>query len=178
MDRTLIFLLDRSGSMEICRDDTIGGFNAFVSDQKTLGGKLTLVQFDHEINTIFENTTLGDVAPLTTDTFQPRGSTALMDAIGQTIKKNTAKNDVVFIIQTDGAENSSHKYTKEHIKDLIEQKTKDGWTFIYLGANQDAFAEAGSMGIAPCATLHYDVTRTPEAFRQLSQTVSQQASNI
>jgi len=178
MDRTLIFILDRSGSMETCRDDTIGGFNAFVSDQKTLGGKLTLVQFDHEINNVYEDTPLGDVAPLTTETFQPRGSTALMDAIGQTIKKHAAKTGVVFIIQTDGEENSSHTYTKAHIKDLIEQKTKDGWTFMYLGANQDAFAEAGSMGIAPCATLHYDVTHTPQAFRNLSAAVSQQASNI
>ena len=177
MDRTLIFLLDRSGSMETCRTDTIGGFNAFVADQKTLGGKLTLVQFDHEINNVFENVPLGEVNPLTSDTFQPRGSTALMDAIGRTIKTHWSKKGVVFIIQTDGEENSSHAYTKAHIKDLIEQKTKDGWTFMYLGANQDAFAEAGSMGIAPAATLHYDVTRTPEAFRQLSATVSQQASN-
>ena len=178
MDRTLIFLLDRSGSMETCRVDTIGGFNAFVSDQKTLGGKLTLVQFDHEIKNVYEDTPLGDVAPLTTETFQPRGSTALMDAIGRTIKAHESKTGVVFIIQTDGGENSSHKYTKAHIKDLIEQKTKDGWTFMYLGANQDAFAEAGSMGIAPTATLHYDVTRTPDAFRNLSAAVSQQASNI
>jgi hypothetical protein len=177
MDRTLIFLLDRSGSMETCRADTIGGFNAFVADQKTLGGKLTLVQFDHEIKNVFENVPLGEVNPLTSDTFQPRGSTALMDAIGRTIKTHWSKKGVVFIIQTDGEENSSHAYTKAHIKDLIEQKTKDGWTFMYLGANQDAFAEAGSMGIAPCATLHYDVARTPEAFRQLSATVSQQASN-
>ena len=177
MDRILIFLLDRSGSMETCRTDTIGGFNAFVADQKTLGGKLTLVQFDHEINNVFENVPLGEVNPLTSDTFQPRGSTALMDAIGRTIKTHWSKKGVVFIIQTDGEENSSHAYTKAHIKDLIEQKTKDGWTFMYLGANQDAFAEAGSMGIAPAATLHYDVTRTPEAFRQLSATVSQQASN-
>jgi hypothetical protein len=177
MDRTLIFLLDRSGSMETCRTDTIGGFNAFVADQKTLGGKLTLVQFDHEIKNVFENVPLGEVNPLTSDTFQPRGSTALMDAIGRTIKTHWSKKGVVFIIQTDGEENSSHAYTKAHIKDLIEQKTKDGWTFMYLGANQDAFAEAGSMGIAPAATLHYDVARTPEAFRQLSATVSQQASN-
>lgn len=177
MDRTLIFLLDRSGSMETCRVDTIGGFNAFVSDQKALGGKLTLVQFDHEIKNVFEDTPLGDVAPLTFETFQPRGSTALLDAVGQTIKAHAAKEGVIFIIQTDGEENCSSKYTKAHIKDLVEQKTKEGWTFMYLGASQDAFAEAGSMGIAPAATLHYDVRRTPEAFSQLSAAVSQQASN-
>lgn len=164
--------------METCRVDTIGGFNAFVADQKTIGGKLTLVQFDHEINNVYEDTPLSDVAPLTAETFQPRGSTALLDAIGKTVKAHESKTGVVFIIQTDGAENASNTYTKVHVKDLIEQKTKDGWTFMYLGANQDAFAEAGSMGIAAAGTLHYDVTRTPDAFRNLSAAVSQRASNI
>jgi hypothetical protein len=69
MDRTLIFLLDRSGSMETCRADTIGGFNAFVSDQKTLGGKLTLVQFDHEIKNVYEDVHLDQVNPLSPETF-------------------------------------------------------------------------------------------------------------
>jgi uncharacterized protein YegL len=176
MDRTLIFLLDRSGSMETCRDDTIGGFNAFVSDQKTLGGKLTLVQFDHEIKNVYEDTPLGDVAPLTFETFQPRGSTALMDALGRTIKELDCPMPPTVIILTDGLENSSHSYTKAHVKDLIEQKTKDGWTFVYLGANQDAFAEAGSLGIAPTCTMNYDVNHTRDAFRHLSAAVSSQAS--
>jgi hypothetical protein len=80
------------------------------------------------------------------------------------------------VILTDGQENSSYKFTKAHIKDLIEQKTKDGWTFAYLGANQDAFAEAGSIGIAPGCTTNYDVNRTPAAFRALSAAMSSQAS--
>ena len=141
-DRSLIFLLDRSGSMESCRDDTIGGFNSFVKDQAALGGKLTLVQFDHEIITRYTDVELKDVVPLTTETFQPRGSTALLDAIGSIIKSQKSENPLVIIL-TDGQENSSTKFTKAHIQDLIEQKTKDGWTFMYLGANQDAFAEAG-----------------------------------
>jgi len=81
------------------------------------------------------------------------------------------------IILTDGHENASIEYTKAHVKDLIEQKQKDGWTVIYLGANQDAFAEGGSLGIAPHMTMNYDVRRTPEAFRALSQTVSSQHQN-
>jgi Mg-chelatase subunit ChlD len=174
-DRSLIFLLDRSGSMETCRDDTIGGFNSFVKDQAVIGGKLTLIQFDHEIQTTYTNVELKDIVPLTTETFKPRGSTALLDAIGEVIKSPKCTHPVVIIL-TDGQENSSTKFTKAHIKDLIEQKTKDGWTFMYLGANQDAFAEAGSMGIAPACTMNYDVNKTPELFRALSATVSQRAT--
>jgi uncharacterized protein YegL len=174
-DRSLIFLLDRSGSMESCRDDTIGGFNSFVKDQVVLGGKLSLIQFDHEIKKSFSDLELKDVKPLTTETFKPRGSTALLDAIGETIKTNSGTPLV--IILTDGQENASTKFTKAHIKDLIEQKTKDGWTFIYLGANQDAFAEAGSIGISAGLTMNYDTCKTPDLFRALSQTVSSQASS-
>lgn len=174
-DRSLIFLLDRSGSMETCRDDTIGGFNSFVKDQAALGGKLTLIQFDHEILISYSDVDLKNIKPLTTETFEPRGSTALLDAIGTTIKSEKSSNPLVIIL-TDGQENASCKYTKAHIKDLIEQKTKDGWTFMYLGANQDAFAEAGAMGIAPACTMNYDANKTPEAFRALSQTVSQRAT--
>jgi len=176
MERTLIFLLDRSGSMEICRDDTIGGFNSFVSDQKTIGGRMTLVQFDHEIQEVYTDMTLDKIDPLTARTYSPRGSTALLDAIGKTIKKHTDKTGVVFIIQTDGQENGSTTYTRAHVKDLVEQKTADGWVFMYLGANQDAFTEAGGLGLAGANTFNYDVRNTPGAFRALSQTVSQQAS--
>ena len=174
MDR--VFLLDRSGSMETCWDDTIGGFNAFLNEQKADGGTLTLIQFDHEYHVTCERNKINDVTPLTRETYKPRGSTALLDAIGRLIKdwKGSSKPSVVIL--TDGQENSSHKFTKAHIKDLIEQKTKDGWTFAYLGANQDAFAEAGSIGIAAGCTTNYDVNRTPDAFRALSAAMSSQAS--
>jgi hypothetical protein len=95
----------------------------------------------------------------------------LLDAIGKTIKGATASAPTV-IIFTDGQENASQDYTKSHIRDLIEQKTKDGWTFVYLGANQDSFAEAGSLGIAANKTMNYDVRDTPTAFARLSQTLS------
>lgn len=174
MDR--IFILDRSGSMESCWDDTIGGFNAFVNDQKPLGGTLTLVQFDHEYLLSYENKPIGDVEPLTRDTFTPRGSTALLDAIGRAVKECRVETNPTVIILTDGQENASHEYTKAHVKDLIEARQKDGWTFIYLGANQDAFAEAGSIGIAPQGTVNYDTRRTPELFATLSRAVSSHAS--
>ena len=171
-----IFLLDCSGSMESCWDDTIGGYNALVKEQAEFGGTMTLVQFDHEYNVTYENKPIGEVEPLTRETYKPRGSTALLDAIGQTIKECKTAMLPTIIILTDGLENASKKYTKAHIKDLIEQKTKDGWTFAYLGANQDAFAEAGSLGIAPGCTMNYEGNRTPEAFTRLSAAVSCQAS--
>lgn len=172
-----IFLLDCSGSMEACWDDTIGGYNSLVKDQATLGGTMTLVQFDHEHKLTYNLKSIGEIEPLTRDTYKPRGSTALLDAIGWTIKNWTSSSsNPMVIILTDGQENASKTYTKAHIKDLIEQKTKEGWTFMYMGANQDAFAEAGSMGIAPGRTMNYDTNKTPEAFRNLSATMSQQAS--
>lgn len=173
-----LFNLDCSGSMSTCWDDAIGGFNSFVVDQAAQqpDSTLTLKQFDHEIRTTFENVPFKDVRPLTRETFVPRGSTALLDAIGETVKGSIPGEPATLIILTDGQENASRTYTKAHIKDLLEQKQKDGWTIIYLGANQDAFAEAGSMGIAAANTVNYDATRTPDAFRALSQTVSSQAS--
>lgn len=174
MDR--VFLLDCSGSMESCRDDTIGGFNAFLADQKAMGGTLTLIQFDHEYNVSYERTTITDVEPLTHETYKPRGSTALLDAIGRLVKEWKGASNPSVVILTDGLENASHTFTKVHIKDLIETKTKEGWTFAYLGANQDAFSEAGAIGIAPGSTMNYDANRTPEAFRVLSAAVSCQAS--
>ena len=174
MDR--IFLLDCSGSMESCWDDTIGGFNSFVNDQKQFGGTLTLIQFDHEYQLNYENKPIEDVEPLTRETFKPRGSTALLDAIGRAIKEIHTKTIPTYVILTDGHENASKKYTKVHIKDIIEERQKDGWQFVYLGANQDAFAEAGSIGIAPCCTMNYDANRTPDAMRVLSAAMSSQAS--
>ena len=174
MDR--VFILDRSGSMESCWDDTIGGFNAFVNDQKQFGGTLTLIQFDHEYQLVYENKPIEEVEPLTRETFKPRGSTALLDALGRAIKEIKTQTIPTYVILTDGHENASHQYTKAHIKDLVCERQKEGWQFVYLGANQDAFTEAGAIGIGPAGTLNYDATRTPEAFRQLSAAMSSQAS--
>jgi len=171
MERSIVFLLDRSGSMESTWDDTIGGFNACMDDQKALGGNLTLIQFDHEIVETYTKVNLADVVPLTRETYKPRGGTALLDAIGHAMKKTWSGPAPTVIILTDGHENQSRTFTKAHIKDLIAQRTADGWTFIYLGANQDSFAEAGALGISAQGIMNY--TDTPQAFQQLSQTLSQ-----
>ena len=169
MDR--VFLLDRSGSMESCRQDTIDGFNAFIESQRQSGGTMTLCLFDDKFETVYEKTPIEDVPELTEDTFVPRGGTALLDAMGQVLKMDLS-DDAVIIILTDGDENSSRTYTSAHVKDLVNLKP---WKFVYLGANQDAVLAARNMGIN--TSLDYDVNRTPELFRALSQTVSNYTQN-
>jgi hypothetical protein len=168
--------------METIADDTIGGFNAFVKDQKEFGGTLSLYLFDHEIVCTYQHTDITQVPLMDNKTFQPRGSTALNDAIGNIIKSQAIPEDpsitVKFVILTDGMENASTTYTSAHIKDLIDAQTKKGWDFMYLGANQDAFTVAETMGIARQNAMTFDVHNTPEAFRSLSATMSQQARGL
>jgi hypothetical protein len=161
-----VFLLDRSGSMESCIDDTIEGFNTFVESQKEFGGTMTLCLFDHEFNTVYDKVPIAQVNPLTRDTYVPRGGTALHDAMGQVLKMNMS-DDVMVIILTDGEENSSSKYTAAHVKDLVDTKP---WKFVYLGANQDAVLTAQGLGIQ--TSMEYDTSKTPELFRGLSAAVT------
>jgi len=161
-----VFLLDRSGSMQTCVDDTIGGFNAFVDSQKSFGGTMTLCLFDHEFDVVYDKVPIDQVVPLTKETYMPRGGTALHDAMGQVLKMNLS-DDTMVIILTDGEENSSNKYTAAHVKDLVDTKS---WKFVYLGANQDAVLTAQGLGIN--TSMDYDTSKTPELFRALSATVT------
>lgn len=161
-----VFLLDRSGSMDTCLDDTIEGFNTFVESQKEFGGTLTLCLFDHEFDIVYEKVPIDQVVPLNKETYIPRGGTALHDAMGQVLKMNLS-DDAMVIILTDGEENSSSKYTAAHVKDLVDAKS---WKFVYLGANQDAVLTAQTLGIQTSAG--YDANKTPELFRALSAAVS------
>ena len=169
MDR--VFLLDRSGSMDSCRQDTIDGFNTFIDSQKQFGGTMTLCLFDDQFETVYDKLPIEEVPPLTEHTFVPRGGTALHDAMGQVLKMNLS-NDAMVIILTDGEENSSRTYTSAHVKDLVNLKP---WKFVYLGANQDAVLAASELGIR--TSLGYDTNRTPELFRALSHTVSNYTQN-
>ena len=179
-------LLDRSGSMESIKDETISGFNYFLKEQKENGANayLTLVQFDTQsTDVVEENTPIVSVQSLNPQTYQPRGGTPLLDALGDTINStgNTLKNipesgrpdKIVFVIITDGEENSSHRYSRVKIKEMIEhQSDVYDWQFVYLGANQDAFAEAGGMGIAADNTANYLRVNTAAAFAAASTNVA------
>ena len=163
-----IFLLDRSGSMASILNDTIGGYNSFIKSQSADGGTMSLYLFDHEVNEVYTDVPIDKVEPLTVETFIPRGSTALLDAIGYVLKKETKKS--VMIILTDGEENASTKFTHAHIKDLTEMHVKEGWDFVYLGANQDAFAAGAKLGIATTCT--FDTNKTPQLFAAVSAAMS------
>lgn len=187
-------VLDRSGSMGIIADDTIGGFNQFLKDQKAVDGKATfsLIQFDDNYEENFIGKDIQSVEPLNRTTFVPRGATALLDAIGKTINKTGEwlKNipealrpgKVIFVIMTDGQENSSHEFTRKMVFDLIKHQTDIyKWAFVFLGANQDAIAEAASFGIGMNSALTYGATAkgTKHAFMSMSTGMaSMRGSNL
>ncbi|MEL7168920.1 MAG: vWA domain-containing protein [Bacteroidota bacterium] len=179
----LVCVIDRSGSMQSIRDDAIGGFNAFLDSQKQGEGdaRLTLVFFNHEYGLVHNAAPIESVDPLTTETFVPRGNTALLDAVGRTIDDVGARlaeapeaerpGTVLVCILTDGLENASSDYTRDRVKSMIEhQQSKYGWEFQFLAANQDAFAEAGSIGIAPVNAMPFvaNAEGTKAAFAQVS----------
>lgn len=173
------FLLDRSGSMWDCLDDTIGGFNSFVkSQQEDTSGHcfMSFYQFDHEYQIVYLNKPIREVEYLTSQTFEPRGQTALIDAIGQTISSVNARsvdNDnstTIIVILTDGQENASKEFQHSKIKDMITEKEQHGWKFVFLGANQDAISTACNLGIRREGALTY--AQTPNGVRGTFQSLS------
>ena len=156
----LVFILDRSGSMSGLESDTIGGFNGMLRRQQEESTDILVstVLFDDEVEVIHDRVPIEKVAPLTGREYFTRGCTALLDAIGDSIQhirnihKYAREEDrpvrTMFVITTDGLENSSVRYTAKKIKKLIgHQEEKHGWEFVFLGANMDAVAVAGDLGI-------------------------------
>ena len=152
----LVFILDRSGSMSGLESDTIGGFNGMLRRQREESADILVstVLFDDEVEIIHDRVPIGKVAPLTGREY----CTALLDAIGDSIHhirnihKYAREEDrpvrTMFVITTDGLENASVRHTPEKVKKLIEhQEKKHGWEFVFLGANMDAVAVAGDLGI-------------------------------
>ena len=183
----LVFILDRSGSMSGLEGDTIGGFNSMIEKQKKQEGEcyVSTVLFDDESEVLHDRVKLGDIPKMTDRDYTVRGCTALIDAIGGAIHhignihKYARPEDVpehtMFVITTDGQENASHRYNSEQVKKMIErQKEKYGWEFLFLGANIDAVATAGEIGIAAdCAVdYHADARGTAVNYAAVSEAVS------
>jgi hypothetical protein len=154
----IAYILDRSGSMDPMQEAAITAFNDFVTSQREVPGqaRLTLVQFDNRYEVPVSVCDLARVPELTTATYTPRGSTALLDAIGRTIQETAQRIEslpetekpgkVIFAIFTDGYENASRNFTHHHVGDLISQyRDKHGWEFLFLAANQDAIASAAAL---------------------------------
>ena len=183
----LVFILDRSGSMGGLESDTIGGFNSMLVKQQAEPGecRITTVLFDDKFEVLHDRIDIKAVSKITEKEYFVRGSTALLDAVGKTIQKigsvqkNTANEyragKVLFIITTDGLENSSREFSYEKIKSMIgRQKSKYGWEFIFLGANIDAVDVANRFGVAKnrAQNYHNDSKGIELNYSVLSQTVT------
>lgn len=167
----LVFILDRSGSMQSMASEAIRGFNAFLEEQKKLPGEvlLTLVLFDHEYQLIHNGKNIHAVENLDDNTYFPRGMTALLDSIGRTVDdvgkrlvgtpEEERPSKILIIILTDGMENASKDYTRSKINKMItHQKKKYSWEFLFLAANQDAISEGCSIGISGNCCSNYAST--------------------
>lgn len=158
MNKHVIFILDRSGSMASIKPDVIGGFNTYVKDLRADSPEATfqLVQFDTQALDIPAATKARAIVDLNESTYQPRGGTPLLDAVGTVVSTSLDNADTAYlvVILTDGQENESKTWNLARLKSLIEQKqATNRWTFMYLGSNQDAWAEAGAWGIPAGSTI-------------------------
>ena len=183
----IVFILDKSGSMSGLESDTIGGYNSFLEKQKKEEGEayVSTVLFSDTSSVIHDRVPIKKIEPMNDKQYSVGGCTALLDAIGGAIKhignvhKYAREEDrpekTVFVITTDGQENSSHIYDYEKIKKLVKkQQEKHGWEFIFLGANIDAIGEAGKLGIASNRAVRYecDGTGTMLNFNCISDSIS------
>ncbi len=187
----LVFLLDRSGSMAGLEGDTIGGFNGMIEKQKQGEGTVyvSTVLFDHVSEVLHDRIELAEVAPLTDRDYTVRGCTALLDAVGsainhiRSIHKYARPEDVpahtMFIITTDGMENASREFTYAKLKKLIEAQKKEGWEFLFIGANIDAIGEAAKVGISEDRAVNYnsDSAGTAAVFRTLAAPIRAMREN-
>ena len=182
----LVFILDRSGSMSGLEGDTIGGFNSLIEKQKRVEGKcfVTTVLFDNRSETIHDRVELGEISPMTEDDYSVRGCTALLDALGETIRhiahihRYARAEDVpahtTFVIMTDGMENASRRYDSATVKRMIEhEKEKYGWEFLFLAANIDAVETARHFGITEDRAVNYhaDSVGTQVAYETVADAV-------
>lgn len=164
----IVFVLDRSGSMNGLEADTIGGFNAMIEKQKKEDGDalISTVLFDNVSEVIHDRVNLNDIQSMTDKQYFVRGCTALIDAIGGAIHhignvhKYAREEDVpehtMFVIITDGMENASKHYSSIEVKKMIEQRKEvDGWEFLFLGANIDAVQTAAKFGIKGDKAVNY-----------------------
>lgn len=188
----LVFILDRSGSMNSLTEDTIGGFNSMIEKQKEVDGEclVSLVLFDDISEVIYDRVPLKDIPVLTNKEYYARGCTALIDALGGAIHhignvhKYARKEDVpektMFIVTTDGLENASINYTADKVKAMIKrQREKYGWEFLFLGANIDAVETARKYGIREdrAVRFHNDHEGVCLNYKVLSNAVEEYRKN-
>lgn len=191
MKTEIICIIDKSGSMNKIKNDAIGGFNAFLQEQRKLEDdtRMSVVLFDSSYRMIQESVLLTEANELDEVNYIPGSMTALYDAIGFSIEKtlesiksrpDSEKPDrVLVIILTDGEENRSHEYTREAIFNMIEEQRKNDWEFIFLGADQDSMTAAGAIGISKGNALNFVSSGkgTREVYGKMSSVTMQYRSS-
>lgn len=154
----ILVILDRSGSMQDAKSDHEGGLKSFVEDQKELEGdvRFTLVQFDstNPCEIVYDRVPIADVSKIQ---LIPRGGTPLHDAIGKAVSHLRAKNpkQVIAMVITDGENNDSKEWTKDRVQALVKELETKNWNFLFLGANVDAFSDAGGLGMNAGMAANY-----------------------
>ena len=191
----IAIILDRTGSMEAIRDDTIGGFNAFLNAQKVQAGlaTLTLVQFDSQdpYELVHHFKPLADVPELTRETFVPRASTPLLDAMGRGINdleksladlaENESPARVIMAIITDGQENASREFRKDQVEKMIREKQENlAWQFVFLSADLNAIGDALQTGVPSASVMAHDLSErgVGAAWASLSRSVSEYRAGL
>jgi hypothetical protein len=173
-------VLDRSGSMSSCKEETVASVNEYVNEiqKEAVEGVFTLSTFDNRsIDIPISRIPIRELTTLGEDILMPRGGTPLYDAIGTAVHDLSAftyteNEKKVLVIVTDGYENASREYTSDAIKQLIEEKTKEGWLILYLGADHDAFTQSRDMGFESTKTLHYSKRDSRDAFKAVATRTS------
>jgi uncharacterized protein with von Willebrand factor type A (vWA) domain len=167
MKTKIICLIDKSGSMDHLQNDSIGGFNTFLKEQKEIEDVcfMDITLFDTEFKFLVSNTNINEIEGLNKKNYRPAGGTSLLDCIGYTIDKELDRlsespdnrfDKTLFLIMTDGESNSDKNYTKDRIKLMIEEMEEHfKWNFIFIGANQDSFSAANGMGISAGKTMNW-----------------------
>ena len=177
----IVFVVDRSGSMHGMEADIVGGFNSMIREQqeKEQPAYVSAVLFSDTCEVLYDRVKLEDVKAMTVGDYRTGGCTALLDALGdairhiKTVHKYARREDVpvktLFVIMTDGEENSSRRYDHHQIKKLVQQQQEAQWEFIFMGADIDAFASAERIGVRTGRAVH--LTKTSECFEDCFRAV-------
>ena len=171
-------VLDASGSMGPIAEDVRGGINSFIEDQKAIKGKcqVSMVQFNHNLYNVYQNKKLKNVPELTRTNYEVGGMTALLDAFGQELSRESKADVTIVVVFTDGYENASEIHTRDTIRRLVKRREDEGWNIVYMGADVDSFGEASDIGVSHVNTMNVD--KSSKGFTAAYSSMSKNVGNV